>query len=70
MMNEQQIDRKYLIVVETNPVEKEKHFIYKSKITDEEIIIAHPRIKQKLDDLDINVKYRDNHTVVIYSWKD
>ena len=69
-MNEEQIDKKYLIVVETYPCEKEKHFIYKSEISDEEIKISHPRIKQKLADLVITVKYKDNYTNVIYTYKD
>ena len=70
VMNQQEIDRKYLIVVETYPCKNEFHCIYKPEISDEEIIIANPQIKQKLTNLDINVKYRDNYTTVIYTYKD
>lgn len=69
-MNQQEIDRKYLIVVEMHPCENEKHYIYKPEISDEQIIIANPQINKKLPNLDINVKYRDNYTTVIYTYKD
>jgi hypothetical protein len=70
IMNQQEIDRKYLIVVEMYPCENEKHYIYKPEISDEQIKIANPQINKKLPKLDINVKYRDNYTTVIYTYKD
>lgn len=69
-MNQVQIDRKYLIVVEMNPVEQEKHFIYKPEITNEHILISHPRINKKEEGLDIRINYRKNYTTVIYKWDD
>lgn len=70
MLNQDQIDRKYLIIVETNPVEQEKTFIYKSKITDEMILKSHPRINKKTDGLTISINKSFCYTAVTYKWND